>query len=187
MRVCRIALLSSVLVIASTAFNSVHAAPDVITVLAARPFAEAEQYFKDSGYTVSKADSSDDMSYDLDFADKSKTYLNGGMTLCKGLVASVNRGLEPDTYPFVLNRLLTQFGQPKVQIGTFYEKQGAMSYTTLEWDAGSVKISLSDMPPVDSFAGMAPHRLVSLAFDDMSQRCFYDIRRDPSLQTSMAS
>jgi hypothetical protein len=104
MRVCRIVLHCVVAVIVSAAFNSAQAAPDVITVLAARPFAEAEQYFKDSGYTVSKVDSSDGMSYRMDFADKSKAYLNGRMTLCKGLVASVNRGIEPDTYPFVLNR-----------------------------------------------------------------------------------
>ncbi|RKP43397.1 hypothetical protein D7S89_26385 [Trinickia fusca] len=155
-------------------------------MLAARPFAEVEQYFRDSGYTVAKADSSDGMSYEVDFADKSKNYLNGSMTLCNGLVASVNRGLEPDTYPLILNRLFTIFGQPKARIGTLYTKQGAMGYATLVWDVGSIEISLSDTPPNDAVAGMASHRDVRLGFDDMSQSCFYDIRRDPAIQAKMA-
>lgn len=186
MKFHRIILCCSVAATGLASFNFAHAAPDVITVLAARPFAEAAQYFKDSGYTVEKIDSSDGMSYELDFADKSKSYLNGGMTLCKGLVASLNRGLEPDTYPLVLNRLFSIFGQPKARIGTLYTKQGAMSYATLVWDVGSIEISLSDMPPNDAIVGMASHRDVRLGFDDLSQSCFYDVRRDPAIQTWMA-
>ncbi|HVW49181.1 MAG TPA: hypothetical protein VHC91_02090 [Trinickia sp.] len=186
MKIRRIILCCSVAVIELAALNFAHAAPDAITVLAARPFSEAEQYFKDSGYTVTKIDSSDGMSYEMDVSDKSKDYLNGSMTLCKGLVATVNRGLEPDTYPLVLNRLFKTFGQPKARIGTFYTKQGAMSYATLVWDVGSTEISLSDMPSNDAIAGMASHRDVRLGFDDMSQSCFYDVRRDPAIQTRMA-
>ena len=185
MKIRRIILCCSVAVIEFGALNFAHASPDVITVLAARPFAEAEQYFKDSGYTVKKADSSDGMSYEMEFSDKSKGYLDGGMTLCKGVVATVNRGLEPDTYPLVLNRLFTTFGEPKARVGTIYTKQGAMSYPTLVWDVGSIEISLSDMPPNDAVAGMASRREVRLGFDDLSQSCFYDIRRDPAIQTRM--
>lgn len=182
MKICRIILRGSVATIGLTALNFAHAAPDVITVLAARPFSEAEQYFKDSGYTVTRINSSDGMSYEIDFADKSKDYLNGSMTLCNGLVASVNRGLEPDTYPRVLNRLFTTFGQPKARIGTLDTKQGGMSYATLVWDVGSIEISLSDTPPKDAVAGTTSHRDVRLEFDDLSQGCFYDVRRDPSIQ-----
>ncbi|WP_331694438.1 hypothetical protein [Pandoraea sputorum] len=118
----------------------------------------------------------DPSSYKAIFRDRSKEYMDGNFTVCKGRVVSAAVGLDPDAeYPIQMASLIAEYGQPNVKVETAHLKGGDATYIDFRWSVGTEKIALSDTPPSRFWAATSPHRTVVLSLHDNAQTCFFSL------------
>ncbi len=155
-------------VASGTAYAQVHA-PSILGT--SRD--ETTSFLRDRGYEVRPYGDDDASSYKAIFYDRSKDYMDGSFTLCKGRIVSASVGLDPDTeYPRQMASLIAEYGQPTVKVRTAHLKGGDTTYIDFRWVAGTDKIVLSDLPPSPFWATSSPHRTVLLSLEDKAQTCF---------------
>lgn len=134
---------------------------------------EATSILSARGYEV-RTRGDDPSSYKATFRDRSREYMDGNFTVCKGRVVSTVVGLDPDEeYPIQMASLITEYGQPNVKVKTAHLKGGDVTYIDFRWSAGTERIALSDTPPSRFWATTSPHRTVVLSLHDKAQSCFF--------------
>ncbi|HWW05810.1 hypothetical protein [Collimonas sp.] len=125
-----------------------------------------------SGYNIEIAE--DGFNYRAAYKDRSKHFLDGGFTLCKGKTVSVVIGIDAYAeYEDQLRLLLKRYGQPVVSVRTAEMVDGDIPYVVFEWETSEQRISLDSYPPSKFWRIPTTTRTALLNFLDLKQKCYF--------------